>query len=110
MHAAGYHDEPLIHAMKKILFAGKRGKKSKRQDIEEAKQSLERWLERNGQKSPSYSEDLYANMDFSNEAQKEAINDNFRKNLRESIGLQKEIETLKQRYRDLVNWSPNTLC
>jgi len=54
LHAAGYPDEPLIHAMKKILFAGKRGKKSKRQDVEEARQSLDRWLAMNPFKPADY--------------------------------------------------------
>ena len=45
--AAGYPDEPLLHAAKKLLFAGKRGKKDKAQDVREAMQSCQRWLEEN---------------------------------------------------------------
>ena len=42
---AGYPDEPLLHAVKKLLFAGKRGKKTKREDVAEAMQSCQRWLD-----------------------------------------------------------------
>lgn len=45
--AVGYPDEPLLHAAKKLLFAGKRGKKDKAQDVREAMQSCQRWLEEN---------------------------------------------------------------
>ena len=35
----------LQHALKKVLFAGRRGTKSKEQDVREARDSLDRWLE-----------------------------------------------------------------
>lgn len=39
------HDHAIGHAVKKLLCAGKRGSKDKRQDIQEAISALERWKE-----------------------------------------------------------------
>lgn len=39
------NDNRQFHALKKILCAGKRGAKGKRQDMEEAKQSIQDWLD-----------------------------------------------------------------
>lgn len=39
------HDHAIGHAVKKLLCAGKRGSKDKRQDIQEAINALERWKE-----------------------------------------------------------------
>jgi hypothetical protein len=42
-------DPEIIHAHKKLSMAGNRGKGSKRQDVLEAKISLEKWLVRDEQ-------------------------------------------------------------
>lgn len=39
------NDNRQFHALKKILCAGKRGAKDKRQDMEEAMQSIQNWLD-----------------------------------------------------------------
>ena len=46
-YKAEIHDPSgcIHHALKKLLFAGKRGVKGKRQDIIEAHETLTRWLE-----------------------------------------------------------------
>lgn len=41
----GVKDPEIAHAVKKLLVPGGRGVKGKKQDIEEAVKSLERWLE-----------------------------------------------------------------
>lgn len=41
----GVKDPEIAHAIKKLLVPGGRGVKGKKQDIEEAVKSLERWLE-----------------------------------------------------------------
>ena len=38
-------DHAIAHALKKLLMAGKRGLKSESQDISEAKEAIERFIE-----------------------------------------------------------------
>lgn len=48
----GITDNRQFHALKKILCAGTRGAKGKRQDMEEAKQSIQDWLDNDGVNIP----------------------------------------------------------
>ena len=49
LHLYNVTDPCLSHAIKKLLCAGKRGVKNQTQDINEAVQSLQRFLEMQGE-------------------------------------------------------------